>query len=397
MTTIVKRMWKKSFFSSALICAAVSFTCIGIADAAGIVVYQEGDKYVKIGGRILVQYHMTDPDNGDTEDELFFRSMCPSIEGSLYKDWIGKFQFDIGKASGDNEVDIKDAYLQYTGFEDIKVSVGNLSFPFSREWLTSVQRQELVERTFVGDHNYGAPARQLGIHLTGEAAEKKITYSASLASAAIDPDAKKIDFDTPANNVDDWNQGWIAGGRLEFYPFGSFKFSQGDFSGKTLAAFGIAAFSWNNDDDNNTYTDPGTGLSADTGKADIDSVTGFEISAAFRGTGFSIDAEYNIFNARAMDGTFTGGLFENGETRLTTWVVESGYMVVPKKLEMIAGYQAMDADHYDKEWTRTSIGLNWYLHQHDIKLQTTYQIGKSLNGREDNDANELYVQAQYVF
>jgi len=395
--TVVKRLWRKSVVPAALICIAASFACTSIAHAAGIVVYQEGDKFVKIGGRILVQYHMFDPENGETMDELFFRSMCPSIEGSLYKDWTGKFQWDMGQASGDNEVDIKDAYLRYTGFEGMTISVGNLSFPFSREWLTGVQRHELVERTFVGDHNYGTPARQLGIHLTGETAEKKFTYSVSLASACIDPDVKKLDFDTRANYADDWNQGLIAGGRLEFYPFGSFQFSQGDFSGKTLAAFGVALYSWNNDDDKNTYTDRGTGLATDTGKVDVDSVTGLEISAAYRSAGFSIDAEYNLFDAQTVDDTFTGGLYENGETRLTTWVVESGYMLISKKLEAIAGYQAMDADRYDKVWTRTSIGLNWYVHQHDIKFQATYQIGNNLNGKEDNDANELYLQAQYVF
>jgi hypothetical protein len=397
LSTVLERFWKSGLVSTLLVFVATTFACVGIADAAGIVVYEEGDKYLKIGGRLLVQYHLTDPDTGDAEDEVLFRSLCPSFEGSFYNDWIGKFQWDMGKASGDNEVDIKDAYLQYNGFQGLKISVGNASLPFSREWLTSVQRQELVERTFAGDHNFGTPSRQLGIHLTGEAAGKKFTYSASLASACIDPDVKKIDFDTPANNADDWNQGWIAGGRLEYHPMGQFKFSQGDFSGKPLTAVAVAAFTWSNDDDNNTYTDAATGLSMETGKVDIDAVTGLEISAAFRGAGFSIDAEYNLFDAKTVDGTFTGGLFENGETRLTTWVVESGYMLVPARLELAAGYQSMDADNYDDEWTRTSIGLNCYLHEHDIKLQTTYQMGKSLNGKEENDADELYIQAQYVF
>ena len=373
------------------------FSTGAIADAAGITVYKDGDKYVKIGGRVLVQYHMTDPDGGDTEDELFFRALCPYIEGSFYENWSGKFQWDMGKASGDNEIDLKDAYLQYTGFENIKITVGNYSFPFSREWLTSVKYHQLVERTFVGDHNYGAPARQLGIHLTGEALANKITYGASVASACIDPDVSKLDFDTPANLVDDWNQGWILGGRIDFHPLGQVKFSQADFSRKALAVVGISAFTWSNDDDNNTYTDIDTGISKSTSKADVDSVTGFEISAAVRGGGFSADAEYNIFNVDTVDAAFNGGLFESGETQLKTWVVEGGYMVMPGKLELVGGYQSIDADTYDKEWTRTSIGLNWYIKGHDIKLVSTYRMGKNLNGKTDRDANELFLQAQYVF
>lgn len=108
--------------------------------AAGITVYKDGDKYVKLGGRIQLQYHLVDPDSGDSSDSLFFRRFRPYIEGSLHKDWKGKFQWDMGKASGDNEIAIKDAYLQYKGVENIKVTVGNANFPFSRELLTSSKK-----------------------------------------------------------------------------------------------------------------------------------------------------------------------------------------------------------------------------------------------------------------
>jgi hypothetical protein len=72
-------------------------------------------------------------------------------------------------------------------------------------------------------------------------------------------------------------------------------------------------------------------------------------------------------------------------------------MVAPNKLEIIAGYQDMDADNYANVWKRTLIGANYFFHNHDIKIQTTYQVGKSLDGKEDNDANELFIQFQYVF
>jgi phosphate-selective porin len=387
----------KKHFCQAATAALILFFAAPAADAAGITVYKDGDKYVKIGGRVLVQYQMSDPDGGDTEDDLFFRALCPYIEGSLYKDWQGKIQWDMGKASGDDEVNLKDAYLQYSGFDGIKISVGNRSFPFSREWLTSIKYQQLVERTFVGDHNYGAPARQLGVHLAGEMPGRKITYGASVASACIDPDATRLDFDTAANVADDWNQGWMVGGRVDFHPWGQVKFSQGDFSGKPLAAIGIAAFSWRNDDDNNTYTDASTDRATSEKKADVKSVAGFEISTAVRGGGLSVDAEYNIFTVDAVDETFSGGLFENGETRLTTWSVEGGYMIMPGRLELAAGYQSMDADTYSDPWTRTSVGVNWFVKGHDIKFVSTYRMGKRLNGKAGNDVDELFLQAQYVF
>jgi phosphate-selective porin OprO/OprP len=82
---------------------------------------------------------------------------------------------------------------------------------------------------------------------------------------------------------------------------------------------------------------------------------------------------------------------------LMNFAIEGGYMVVPAKLEFVAGYQAMDADNYDHAWSRTSIGVNYFFKKHDIKIQATYRMGENLNGKEDNDANEVFLQAQYVF
>ncbi len=251
------------------------------------VTYKDGDKYLKVGGRIQLQYHQVNPDGNDTTDEIFFRRLRPFIEGSTKKNWKAKIQWDMGKAEEENEIAIKDAYFQYKGYKNMKISIGNANFPFSREFLTSSKKQQLVERSFVGDHNYGTPDRNIGVHLTGYTDSRKVTWAASGTVASIDPDAKKLDFDTPVNRNDDFNDGFMVGGRVDFHPFGQLKFSQGDFSGKTKATIGVAAYTWSNDDDNNTHT-PGA-----TSKADIDSVTGLEISGALRSAGFSIDAQYN--------------------------------------------------------------------------------------------------------
>jgi len=232
-------------------CLATAVTC---ATASGITVYK-GDhgEFVKIGGRIQLQYHYEDTDSGSSSDDLFFRRLRPYVEGSLHPDWLGKFQIDYGKADGDDEIAIKDAYFQYQGFENMKVTVGNANFPFSREFLTSSKYQQLVERTFVGDHNYGTPDRNLGVHLTGHTGNKMFGWGASATSADVDPDNEKLDFDTPVNKDDDFNEGWMLGGRGDYHPFGQVKFSQGDFGGETGVVVSVAAFTWSNDNDNNTY------------------------------------------------------------------------------------------------------------------------------------------------
>lgn len=367
--------------------AVISALATPLSAYAGGITYKDGDNYLKVGGRIQLQYHYMDPDGGDSTDELFFRRLRPYIEGSTHKDWKAKIQWDMGKAEKDNEIAIKDAYFQYKGMSNAKLTIGNANFPFSREFLTSSKYQQLVERTFVGDHNYGTPDRNVGIHFTGNTDSKKITWGASGTVASIDPSSKKLDFDTPVNRNDDFDDGFMIGGRVDFHPFGQLKFSQGDFSGKTKATIGVAAYSWNNDGDKDAKLKEAF---------DVDSATGLEISGAFRAAGFSVDAQYNSFDADTIDAGFNGGLYKNGTTTLTNAAIEGGYMI-KNTIEIVAAYQTQDADGYATSWDRSSVGVNWFINKHDTKVQLTYRKGENLDGVENKDEDEVFLQTQFVF
>ena len=361
---------------------------------AGITVYVEGAKKIEIGGRLQLQYHSEDPDEGDGEDELFFRRLRPYILGSVTENWDGKIQFDLGKSTEDNEVAVKDAWMRYKG-DQLTIKIGNFKPYFSREFLTSSKRQQLVERTFSGDHNYGSPDRALGVGLEGKSDSKKLTWGAFLGQAAIDPDATKLDFDSPVNSRIDFNEGWLTSGRVDFHPLGELKMEQGDFAGGRKFTIGVAAYSWSNDDDNNTRTV--NGMSIGGKKPDVDSATGLEVSAGFRANGFSADAELQSITADTIDGSFSGGIFEAGTTDLTVLSLEGGYMVKPKMAEVVAGFESIDADGYQTAWNRTSMGFNYFWNKHKVKIQATYRIGEDLNGVEGADTNETFVQFQFVF
>src|SRR4030067_3169049 len=83
------------------------------ANASGVTVYKDGDKFVEVGGRIQLQYHLSDPDGSTSTDGMFFRRLRPYIEGSIHKDWLGKFEWDMGGAGGGNKIAIKDAFMGY--------------------------------------------------------------------------------------------------------------------------------------------------------------------------------------------------------------------------------------------------------------------------------------------
>jgi hypothetical protein len=252
-----------------------------------------------------------------------------------------------------------------------------------------------VERTFVGDHNYGTPDKNAGIHLTGNTGGKKITWGASGTVASLDPDNNKLDFDTPVNRNADFNDGFMLGGRVDFHPFGFVKFAQGDFEREVRAAIGVAAYTWSNDNDNNTNTPP-VAPNPCTSKCDVDAVTGIEVSGAFRGAGFSVDAQYNSFDSETVESGVTDGIYVNGKTTLTNAAIEGGYMF-GETIELVAGYQTQDADGYATSWNRTSAGVNWYINRQDTKVQLTYRMGESLNGIKNNDTDEVFLQTQFLF
>jgi len=382
-------------------CVLLSVPLLTLPAEAGVEIYRDGDRYVEVGGVIQLQYDAFDPAGGsdtagDGEDDVRFRRLRPYVEASVTEDWFGKIEVDFGQAIDGNEVAVKDAYVRWTGSDRVTVTVGNQKPPFSREFLTSSKEQQLVERTFTGDHNYGSPDRMLGVRLDGGAG-KTFDWAASFGAASLDPDAGKIDFDSPVTGNDDFNEGWLAVGRLEYSPFGRFKPTQGDLgrSAGWKLAFATAAFTWSNDGDNDTYTAGGTSTSAS--RADLDAADGFELSAGLRGYGFSADAQYQSIDADTVDGAFSGGLFVAGTTTLEQLTLEAGYTLVPERFEIVAGWETQDADGYHDAWNRTSLGVNWFLDGHKLKGQLTWRMGENLDGVPGADADEIFAQFQLAF
>lgn len=387
-----KYRWVRTVVAAAGFWLVVAPTAV----SAGVVLYEEGSKKIEVGGRVQVQYQRIDVDGESTTDDLFFRRLRLYVAGTVTEDWYGKLQFDFGKSS-DDEVSLKDAYLRYTGWEDLRLTIGNQKPPFSRQFLTSSKKLQQVERPFTGDHHFGNPDRFLGAKLDGKALDKKLTYSLAFGAENHDPDAAAMDFDTPVNDQSDWNQGWLAAARIDFHPLGAMKYDQGDFhSDKTKFTISVAAFSWSNDDDRNTYTDE-DGMTTSGSKVDLNDATGFELSGGVRTHGFSADLQLNRISGDTVDPEFTGGLYKDGTTDLDQISLVGGYMVVKDRLEITAGWQSQDADNYEDAWERISLGLNYFWNQHKVKAQLTYQMGENMNGVRDQDGDTLYAQMQFVF
>jgi len=385
--------------TTGILIVAILATGLAPASLAGIVVYEEGDKKIEVGGRIQLQYLYIDPENGDSVDELFFRRLRPYLAGSVTENWSGKIQFDFGEAIDQNEVAIKDAYMRYTGFKNTKLTFGNVKPGFSREFMTSSKHQQLVARGFAGDHNFGSPDRAMVLKYDSTTGGKKINWSAATGVAQHDPAVNRMDFDSVVVNQADFNEGFLLVGRVDAHPLGHATFKRGDFD-RSEAKFNVsaAAFSWSNDDDVNTYTlADGTSDPAEPDKTDLDSATGFELSAGFRGFGLSADAEYQMINGDTVDPGFTGGIYVAGETDLDILAFDGGYMVLENRLEVAAGWDSIDADGFEEAWERLTLGVNAFVNRHKLKFQLNYFMDQNFLGVRNDDTDSIQFQAQFVF
>ena len=382
--------------------------------AHAVTVYEKDDKRVDVGARIQFNYLRVSPDCAPgvecfVEDDLtaspldnddwFLRRLRPYISGTLFKDWFGKVEFDFGEAEDTNEVQIKDAYFQYSGFEHNLLYIGNAKTVFAREFLTSSAELQLVERGFTGDHNVGVPDRALGVRWDAKALDGKLSWAANVGGQNHDPAVNRMDFDTPVNNASDWNEGIVFAARIDVHPLGEpVPFSQADFerTPPRLSA-GVGAFYWSNDGDNNTYTDPVTGVAVDPERPDLDEADGLEVGVAYRGYGLSVDVAKQVVNGDTVDPTFTGGLYLNGTTQLDKLAIVGGYLVWKDALEVVAGWETQDADNYQDEYERTSLGLNWYLQKHKLKIQATYRRVDNFIGLTGQKQDVWFGSTQYVF
>jgi hypothetical protein len=399
---------------------AAFFGLLGVSGWAGIVAYEEGDKKLEVGGRIQIEYVLVDPDcatgvdcildtsleTGDaTLDELNFRRLRPYLKGTITKNWAGKIEFDFGESVDSDEIQVKDAYMEYTGFgkEHLTLTVGNAKPPFSREFITSSAKLQMVERSFVGDHNFGSPDRVLGAKIEGLAASGKLGWGASLGVGSHDPDSNRLDFDTPVNSQNDWNDGMLVAGRVDIQPLGPVAFEQADFGRSDFrVAVGLATFYWENDDDNNTYIDPATGATipqdpAGVVKTDLAEADGYEISLALRARGFAVDLARHFVSAETVDPAFTGGLYLDGASDLDLTAITAGYMVVQNRLEVTASWDSLDADNYQDRFERTTFGVNYYWNKHNLKFQANYRLTENFLGRSGQDQNLVLGMMTYVF
>ena len=105
---------------------------------------RDGKFSTKLGGRVQADAatYGGQPNMGDGTE---IRRARLYLEGTMYSDWGYKLQYDFA-STGASGKGIADAYIDYNGFDDLQLRVGNFKDPFSLQEQTSSKFVMFTER-----------------------------------------------------------------------------------------------------------------------------------------------------------------------------------------------------------------------------------------------------------
>ena len=72
-------------------------------------------------------------------------------------------------------------------------------------------------------------------------------------------------------------------------------------------------------------------------------------------------------------------------------------MFPSNQLELVGGWESLDADNYQDTWTATEIGANYFWNKHKVKVQFVYRMGENRFGVPGADGDTIIMQWQFVF
>jgi phosphate-selective porin OprO and OprP len=76
---------------------------------------------------------------------------------------------------------------------------------------------------------------------------------------------------------------------------------------------------------------------------------------------------------------------------------ETGFMILPRKLELLAGADSLAIAARHALAYRTSLGTNWYMNGHRLKVGVMHRQSFNVLGVRHPRAHATYVQAQLAF
>lgn len=356
------------------------------------------------GGRVQADYAHYDADKQALGDGTAIRRARLSAQGTVYRVWDYKVEYEFSDSKANPAArGIRDAYISYTGFKPIVLTVGNFKEPFSFEQVSSDSAVTFLERSLI---DVFAPSRHIGLGVQTSGA------SWGLAGGVFG--------ERPEEDVDnEGDEGYDLTARATWAPWLD--------TGRVLHLGGAVRRHEPNDSTNGLRfrSRPESNITdvrlVDTGVlADTDHIFSYGLEAAGALGPWSLQSEYIATDVRRdgvpdadLDGWYVlGSWFITGETRpykvaegvfdrvTPAAIVGQGGIGAWELALRLSNLDLTDGALVGGEERNLTFGVNWHLTP-NVKLQANYIRVLDLDRpghRNDGDEPSAYtVRAQVDF
>ncbi|AUD79525.1 porin [Kangiella profundi] len=343
---------------------------------------ETNDVTLSVGGRLQYDIDMFDgeafsgADESGSDSEL--RRARIFVSGKIGKDWSGKVQ---GNFKDDGTTNLEDAYIKYSGWDGVDLTLGKHKEPFGLEENTSSKDITAIERTMIT--NALAPGKNYGVSLGG--GSNDFTWKFGV-----------YDHGDEGGNIATGFSGRVTTAPIatkdEVLHLG-FGYTQSRLAGDT---YGEA------DQRLEIHlADEKVGSGSITGQ----SINAYNLEVAYSTGPFHAQAEY-------FDGEIDGGNFA-ADTDLEGYYAQVGYIITGESRPYSKGVFKRvkpkgDAGAWEvfgrfssyepgtDEAEAFTIGLNYYANA-AVRIGLNYVSGDMTEGGVDKDGDALAVRIQYVF
>lgn len=349
---------------------------------AGIKVYEKDEVSLEIYGRIQPRFEWKEKDD-DTVDstthdsyDFYIRRTRMGIKTTLTKNISGKLEWKLDNylqepKTRDVKVKLENAYAVFDYFDSrFIIEFGLQNSVFSREGQLSDSRFLLENRSTIINkiQKEGLADNATGLYIKGKLMEKHLEYGLGIYEGG--------DVTSTEGTEDDKLQYAVG---LVYHIF-DLESRAGSHIGDGKTYLTVGAY-YATQADRTVATDT---LDISSYGADVfGQCKTFTLSGGY----FVIDKDFDDTEDLSNDGYY----------------IEGAYLV-PKKigigeLEFAARYQAYtpDSETNAPDEKQTSLGVNYYIKKHNIKVQTTYNINEEDTEHNYDPGNNMVIQLQFAW
>jgi phosphate-selective porin OprO/OprP len=335
---------------------------------------------LQLGGLLQTQSEAGDRGDSrfsDSNARFFLRRVRVNASGRFAEGFDFRAELELAGSLSNTSAfraQLTDGYVNWNRFGAANVRVGQFKTPFGYEQLYSDSRLPTAERSLVNDRL--TSGRQIGVQVAGEADHKRLTYAAGIFNGS-----------GTNQNFND-NDKFMTAARVSFVPFSGHLL--GNQSRWSVGANGIRT------------TDSSIASAADFGFDSSPSTPAKDNLFVGRRTGIGYDSQLEV-GPFALWGEYLRGTFEPTDRlplsrlRSSGWYGMATWFVIADKLQVVGRLETFDPNNNvaGNATRATILGANWYLRQHDLKLQLDWM--RSAVPGLSKDQQKIIARMQAVF